>query len=996
MKDQAALIKQAQEQVNKKAKGYLTKSEYENRNDPFNFFTPTFKNGKLEIEPTKAPKYTAQKHEYKQEGTNWVAYPKGHKGYYLVHDEYKDKWNVVHKAPSITNLRLTNPTPVREPITPAVIQDRAQNGIKRVPVDRINALRGILQRYEINLNGFKHRSQDKVQSDAIWSSAGQNALSRILNTAGQELRQFSFQVCVQNEYKKDDQTVYRWNTPTKNVILDHNQIKDAIMEQANKMRAIEDQGYMIASGFSVSCATRAEVLVYQYKPIRGASYIPTPDWIKKKHAIYNLDNSKVRTNDGSPDNLCFKWCILFALFSNPEDKNRGRISKYVNMRPEEMIYNGKQLDFSQVTYPTSLKDVEKFEKRNNLRIYVYGVERKEFVPLYISKLSQCDVPAIDLLLLEDSETLKRHYTFVSDLSRLLGSSMSKNEHHKFIHRECLKAFQSQADLDEHEMHCAAVDDNEMKTIMPTEKNSILKFTNYKNMNRVPFVFYSDFESALLPKSRSDNSSDPNTSSTTRTHHHVSTGYCLNVVAAEGVHNPFGLTLHSGQDVAPHFLQQVQSMENDIMDLYKNKNQHPIAMTPENNQHYTLTTICVYCQGEIKPGEKVRDHCHLTGIYRGAAHSNCNLTARTPTYIPCLFHNLKNYDAHFILNAIGKDTGRVSCIANNEEKYISFTINKVKFLDSFQFLPESLSALIDNLYGKKGEGKSKFKQTILAFKEHADLMIRKGVYPYEYVDSIERLNETQLPPKSAFYSTLTDEHISDEDYAHAQKVWETFQCNTLRDYHDIYLKADVTLLSDVFESFRDICLKNYGLDPAGYLTSPGLAWDAALKISQVKLELLTDSTIYNFFESPKSKRGGLAVISHRHAKANNKYLPNYDPSQPSKYLIDLDMNALYSGAMLSKLPVGGFRVLEQWELKRFLDDPQRILDLDDDAEFGYRFQVDLEYPAHLHDLHNDYPFAPESVLVTNSMLSPYAKRIKAKLCERSELPENKEGNNWYSN
>ena len=116
-----------------------------------------------------------------------------------------------------------------------------------------------------------------------------------------------------------------------------------------------------------------------------------------------------------------------------------------------------------------------------------------------------------------------------------------------------------------------------------------------------------------------------------------------------------------------------------------------------------------------------------------------------------------------------------------------------------------------------------------------LLTRKGVYTYEYMNSLERLKETQLPPREAFYSRLNDEGIGDEDYAHAKKVWKTFEMKNLEDYHNLYNQVDVLLLTDVFENFRDICIKNYNLDPAHYYTAPGLAWDAALKVTDVELE-----------------------------------------------------------------------------------------------------------------------------------------------------------------
>ena len=150
------------------------------------------------------------------------------------------------------------------------------------------------------------------------------------------------------------------------------------------------------------------------------------------------------------------------------------------------------------------------------------------------------------------------------------------------------------------------------------------------------------------------------------------------------------------------------------------------------------------------------------------------------------------------------------------------------------MAESLDSLVNNI---PEDAFNKLKRYYTGDK--LSLVIRKGVYPYEYMDSLQRLKETQLPPREAFYSRLNDEGISDEDYAHARKVWKTFEMKTLQDYHDLYNETDVLLLADVFENFRDICIKNYKLDPAHYYTAPGLAWDAALKITEVELELLSD-------------------------------------------------------------------------------------------------------------------------------------------------------------
>ena len=172
----------------------------------------------------------------------------------------------------------------------------------------------------------------------------------------------------------------------------------------------------------------------------------------------------------------------------------------------------------------------------------------------------------------------------------------------------------------------------------------------------------------------------------------------------------------------------------------------------------------------------------------------------------------------------------------------------------------------------------------------DLLLRKGVYPYDWVDSIDKLSETQLPPQESFYSKLNDEGISDEDYLHAQEVWKEFNCKSFRDYDNLYNVSDVLILADVIENFRDVCIENYKLDPAHYFTAPGLAWDAALKITKIVLELIIDYDMLLMIQ--KGIRGGISMISNRYGTANNKYMgDSYDPSKESKYIQYLDPNAL---------------------------------------------------------------------------------------------------------
>ena len=128
-----------------------------------------------------------------------------------------------------------------------------------------------------------------------------------------------------------------------------------------------------------------------------------------------------------------------------------------------------------------------------------------------------------------------------------------------------------------------------------------------------------------------------------------------------------------------------------------------------------------------------------------------------------------------------------------------------------------------------------------------LLLRKGVYPYEYMESWEKFDENTIPPKEAFHSNLNLENISDEDYAHAQQVWDVFEINNLGEYHDLYVQSDTILLVDVFENFRNMCLEKYELDPTYFVSAPGLAWQAGFKKTGVKLELIKDYDVILMIE-----------------------------------------------------------------------------------------------------------------------------------------------------
>ena len=251
-----------------------------------------------------------------------------------------------------------------------------------------------------------------------------------------------------------------------------------------------------------------------------------------------------------------------------------------------------------------------------------------------------------------------------------------------------------------------------------------------------------------------------------------------------------------------------------------------------------------------------------------------------------------------------------------------------------------------------------------------LLLRKGVYPYEYMDSWNKFNEPIPLVEDHYYSELNKEDIIKEDLKHVKKVCDTFKIKNLGEYHDLYVQSDTALLADVFENFRDKCIEIYGLDPAHFLSAPGLAWQACVKKANVELELLTDPDMLLTFEN--GIRGGMCQATHRYAKANNKYLTNHDKNKESPFLEYVDANNLYGWAMSQKLPVGDFKWTDEDDISKF--DEQFIKNYDENSDKGYILEVNAEYPKNLHKLHSDLSFLPKRKLV--SVLS-FAMQFKIK-------------------
>jgi len=670
----------------------------------------------------------------------------------------------------------------------------------------------------------------------------------------------------------------------------HSDVAALIDRDFTNLLAEEDTYAGKGSGFTLSCIDGLLLGVYEYTPMGGSSYLKLPENISTRKAVINPQNT---------DQQCFKWAILAKYVAHNHRTQVG-----VNYSREEYRH-----DFSALSVPTPVSEIKLFERMNpGVSVNVYGVRNREnnksstqylAYPLHVV---DNELPNhFDLLLITGNEG-KQHYAYISNFSRLASLQINNREHRLYTCKKCFTTFDDQPlryklhgeeALARHRLVCGT--HKPILPVMPKE-GEILKFNALCKTQRVPFVLYADFEALLMktPGQRGDN--------TTVLHSHHPMSYGFMVVAADGV--PVELMEHFGiprtpivfrgseseDDVAKRFVLAITDMADRICKLLKTTNV-PIVMSVEDVRLHGVKTACDICVETFTVNNcKVAHHDHLSGRFLNTLCNACNLKLQTPKFVPCFLHNLSNYDAHFIVSQLGHDANTISVIPHSIEKFISFSkyINNefaIRFIDTCRFMASSLAELAQNLTTSDF---CKFREISRVFAPvDWPLVTRKGVFPYEYTDSWDKLTETELPDRMEFYSALTETHVSDKDYDHATLVWNRFGCQTLGDYSDLYLKIDVLISADVFENFRDLCMSTFHLDPAHYYTVPGFSFDSMLKFTGVKLELLTDYDQVLFYE--RGIRGGLAQASKRYARANNPKTPSYKADEPNTWLVYQDGN-----------------------------------------------------------------------------------------------------------
>ena len=528
-------------------------------------------------------------------------------------------------------------------------------------------------------------------------------------------------------------TIYFNSTPQTitNYIDITNSLKLSKQQILNKVAQWISEG----SGWTIQSVNGHYINIVKHKPFSGSSYIQLPKELQNRmKGLINIKNE---------DNECFRWCHIRHL--NPQDNDSQRIKKSDKQYIEKLNYLG-------IEFPVNVKQYNKIERQNNIRINVFGYENKQPFPVYVSK--EKFENQMNLLLITENEN--KHYVLIKNFNRFM-YNQTKYQHKKHFCMFCLQCFSSERVLKNHKENCIQVN-GKQAIKMPDEDNNILKYNNFHKQQAIPFVIYADFE-AITEKVQGCMPSDGK-SYTETYQERKDCSYGYKVVCCYDDKYTKQEQIYRGENAVYQFMEAMLEEVKYCKKVVKKSFNKPLRMTENDEEEFKKANECHMCEKKYTDKDiRVRDHCHITGKYRGSAHQECNLKLKIESdniKIPVIFHNLRGYDSHFIMQQIGEIVKKhtyknkkgeyvqmnINDIPNNMEKYMAFMLsNLLTFIDSFQFMSSSLDRLVSNLPTEA------FKYTNNRFKkEKLQLMKQKGVYPYDYMDSFDKFNKTELPTK----------------------------------------------------------------------------------------------------------------------------------------------------------------------------------------------------------------------------------------------------------
>ena len=642
-------------------------------------------------------------------------------------------------------------------------------------------------------------------------------------------------------------------------------------------------------------------------------------------------------------------------------------------------YTKQNLNTSGLKTPLDLKLVKKFERKNkHLKrgINVYTMYKQKVIPVYKSKFSKENKDFINILLVERTDGLF-HYVYINNFNAFCQTSNNRSVHCF----RCLNSFTTVEALNNHEDLCS--NEKSMRTEVPSPGSQV-KFKAFDKQVLQGIIGACDFEASLIPVTRDENAIRYNcgncrvygdvkdcTHNTTDIHKQVPTTYSI-MLMDRNKKIIFEKTESEEGDVLENFFETVQYIEDKFFPLlqqFKVKKDY----TQKEEEDFREARVCYLCkypfQENVKKFIRVRDHCHFSNEYLGAAHHSCNWKRTNVRYIPVFIHNFRNYDVQFLLQGMKYYTKRnVGGLPYNMEKFRTLHIGRINFVDSIAMLPTSLQELVKNLRDSNHpfpliDQLPPFQQ----YSEHKNLLLEKGVYPYEWASSVNKLLETtSFPPHSAFYSVLSQQNISTRDYEHGLNVFSKFEHEDMLDYCHLYCRLDTVLLLEVVTAFRTMVMTEFGLDSTMYISTPQLAFDCMLRTLKKPIDLMTDSEMIMMCE--QNVRGGVCFVNERHVKLDD-YTKGDTESKIQDHLFYIDANNLYSVAQSSPMPEGDYGWCSENDLKILFKD---ILSIPVDNEIGFILEVDLEYPTDLHESHSSMPLMPEKDTFQYQDLSPFSQ------------------------
>ena len=748
-----------------------------------------------------------------------------------------------------------------------------------------------------------------------------------------------------------------------------------------ELEARKQNSEMKESGWHFQRVNSMTISFYNTGNMNGSSYVKIP---LRSSAILNIKNN---------DKYCFLWSIL-AYLHPCENNHSDRVTNY---KPYFNELNIEGFDFSN---GFKCSDMYKFEKLNNLSINIYelGFDQNKYklIPIEISKNESDKV--IDLLI------YKNHYVLMKKLNVFIGKRDCR-----YVCRKCLNSYTTNSMLVKHKKLCK--ENQQLKT----SPNSHIYWNKYFQKNKLYFRIYADFEA----DNKKENIKIGDKTTNIYKQEPVCNGYQIvseleDVLKTEYHKSPLGY------ENVNWFVDEIIKLENEMNFWFKNTN-NDIIMTEENKQDFENNDICRYCEKFIEIN-KVRDHCHLTGKYRGPAHNECNLQVKQKdsNFITIGLHNFSNYDCHMFFKTLvdrKKDNVKFEIIPKTDEKYISVKYGCIKFTDTYRFLSSSLDKLVktlvdnshktlkdlkkevfendkildiinelENMIDKTKRNKSisdlkkkypdkinELEEAFLDYIGENDLKLlktefpdkwryltKKLAYPYEYFNSIEDYNKPvdNLENKD-FFSKLKNKCPDDIEIDRTREIIEKFNIKDGKELTELFCKSDVLLLTCVFEKFVKAMQDVFEISPLYFVSLPGYTWTCGLKYTNIKLQTLQDKEMILLLEN--GIRGGISgVMGNRYVK-----------SDENTNILYVDANNLYGFGMSQPLPYDNIK---------FETDNvclEEILNTPDDNDIGYFLEVDLEYPYSIRQKTKHFPFFPENKSISKDDFGPYMKSIMPK-------------------